>query len=169
MKLPIKIFITMSFIMISFNSFAQLDHFPLFIGSTKELTLQYLDSLDMIKDAPMASIDKRSGVSDLVYMNDFAITDEDYYKCLSVFVSFHNFNGTDICVTETVSGTTSKADANSNYLKNNFTAVSDKRWERPFMDGKHFKIGVFFEPNFRLNYYSLRYDLIQLPETNAAN
>lgn len=152
-----KIFILL-LLLTSFNSFSQLNHFPVLIGYEKEKTIQYLDSLDGLKGLPPSYMEKRSGITYLVYDNDFGSANEDYYKCLSVSVEFKSIKGKDICITEIISGTKGKSDSNSNYLHNEYVLTSDSNWVQK-TNKEGIKIGASFYPEYRRLFYSLSYYL----------
>lgn len=155
-----KKIIIISLLLTSFNSFAQLNHFPVLIGYGKEKTIRYLDSLDDLNGLPHSYIEERSGTMDLVYDNDFGRINEDYYQCLSVTVTFKKIKGKNICIEEYISGTKGKSDSNSNYLQHEYMHTSDNNWIQRSRK-KGIKTGACFFAISRRFFYSLDYSLIQ--------
>ncbi len=109
---------------------SQIDHIPVLIGKTDAEVTYYLDSLNNLKNNPYYKIEKDvSEQGDLVYKNKFSIKDEPYYSCLDILVKFNRKDGIETCVDQVVAGNIENIGANLDFVKDNFTVISDGKWE----------------------------------------
>lgn len=141
-----KVF-TVILIFASFNCFSQLKYFPILIGKTEAEVTTYLDSLNKLIYNPYYKIERGiSEYGDLTLKCEYALADEEYYKCITVIAIFMRTKSSgEICSQQIISGMDKNAQANISYIKDNFKFVSTNTWEKKFRDDMDFMLRAYFE------------------------
>ena len=131
---------------IFYSSFCQLKHIELLIGQLDTHVISYFDSLNNLKSNPYYKIKKDvSDYGDMILSNEFSLSDESYYTCLSVTARFARIKGVELCDRQYISGTSEFSKLNLDFIKDNFKFVSEKNnWERIIVPD-HYKIIASFE------------------------
>jgi hypothetical protein len=127
----LKALITMGFIIMFFNSFAQLKNFPMLLCKDDTMIVKYLDSLNMVEGNPNYKVVKKiTDTGNLLLTETFAIDDEPYYTCYDLIFKFIKLGRFNVCVREDVLSTGDYAAPNINYIIDNFSdKISENNWE----------------------------------------
>ena len=117
------------------NSYSQLKNMNLLLGKSDQEVINYLDSLNGLKNNPYVKIKRDiTNDGDLILKDDFALSDESYYTCYGVMLVFKRVGEKEICVRQLVIGSTEYADSNMDFLKDNFEHVGDDKWKMIWND-----------------------------------
>lgn len=100
------------------------------VGTSENTVRNYMDSLFRLKNNPYYKIEQQTDqYGDLLLIADFSIYDFDFYKCNSIFASFHRIKGVEVCTRQMVTGKIEHAQLHLSFIKDNFKYVSDNKWE----------------------------------------
>lgn len=152
-----KIFIV-GLIILSFSSYSQDRKLPLLVSQTEQTITHWLDSINKLSNNPYYKIKRQVAEDgDLILTCDYAINEEHLYKCLKAGFRFSYVKGTNICIVQSITGSEKYAQENLEFIRENFTKVSDGKWEWELAD-YNFKIYAKFEridgesPMFKVKY-----------------
>jgi hypothetical protein len=124
----------------------QIDKVSILVGKDEATITKYFDSLNSLRPNAYFKI-KRSTTDDgdLDLSVDFALSDQAYFKCLNLAVTFQRVNGKEYCISQGISGEIEYANFYLSFIKDNFTRVSDGIWETPSSDFKGLKVVAIYK------------------------
>jgi len=156
-----KIFSLCLFLIISVPSFSQLDKIKILIGGFESTIINYIDSLNNLRPNPYSKINKDiTDNGNLIFHNDFAMNDEDFYRCLRISFVMQRVAGIEICTREVIVGDIEYAEYHLNRIKDRFRKISENKWEEDFPD-LHWGVTATFERkdgNSNNDYFVIIYD-----------
>jgi len=155
----LKTIITIGFIVISINAIAQLKYFPVLIGLNKKQVTALLDSTFKLKVNQIDSSGRKDYPDSNYYSVYFNNENEEYYTCLDTFGWFDKINGKNVCTRQMIIMSQHIADYNLDYIKNNYTYVSDNKWIHPF--NTQYNIQAVYDTVYRRIFKSISYSLIK--------
>jgi len=107
----------------------------LLLGKSDQEVINYLDSLNGLKNNPYVKIKRDiTNYGNLVLEDYFSMSDESYYTCTCVMLVFKRVAEKEICVRQLVLGSTEYAHSNMDFLKDNFEHVGDDTWKMVWND-----------------------------------
>ena len=140
------------------KSYSQLNGVDILVAKNSERITSYLDSLNHLKSNPYYKIEKDvSPEGSLILKSEYAISDQEFYKCLSVSFLFKRIKGEEFCIRQLVMGYTRYADTYLNYLKDNFTTITPGTWQYVYPSGELKVVAEFVKKDD--GFFYITYDL----------
>lgn len=158
-------FFILVLVILSFNSYSQDRKIPLLVSQTEQTITNWLDSINKLSKNPYYKIKRQVAEDgDLILTCDYAINEEYLYKCLKVGFRFSYARGTNICIVQSISGSEQYAQENLQFIRDNFTKVSDGNWEWVSSE-QAFKVYAKFERiNSEFPQFKIKYELTGIPK-----
>ena len=102
---------------------------PVFVGKQEPVIVAYLDSINRLSNNPYYKI--KRGINDdgdLVLSSEYALDEENIYKCYFVSAVFKRLSGENVCFMQVISGWNQYAEENLQYIKDEYKFISTGRW-----------------------------------------
>lgn len=131
--MKVILLIAISFV-ISFDCISQSRKIPVFVGRKEPVIVAYLDSLNRLSNNPYYKIKRgNNDDGDLVLSSEYALDEENIYKCFFVSAVFKRMGGENVCFMQIISGSEQYAEDNLQRIKDEYKYISSGRWIGEYM------------------------------------